>query len=112
MRTALAALVIGGSLVFGGGGSVNATPNNCQGWAIEGGYQGRVRDSVEMHLLGCDDGPLANARYRADQGYCAKIARQFARQGYRSWVVAKAVNVSTNDRCTVFEDGTYSDGAA
>lgn len=92
--------------------------NDCVGWATYLRKEGRVRDSVHMKMLGCDDGPRANAHYRADVGVCATEARKITRRDFspygnqytmfvsRPKTVAVLV-MAANPSCYVMEDGSY-----
>lgn len=82
--------------------------NDCAGWAQALGKEGRVGDSLTMHMLGCDDGPWRTTHYRAVQGTCAKVARQIARTGLWARPRTVAALVEQKAGCTVFEDGTYA----
>lgn len=87
-------------------------PNNCNGWARMNGKEGIVRDSITMHMLGCDD-KKSPTHYHATigterQNYCTKRARWYARWGWfgRPQTVARMV-MTDLPFCFVFEDGTY-----
>lgn len=82
--------------------------NDCRGWATALGKEGRVRDSLTMHLLGCDDGPWTTTHYRAVDYRCANVARQIARSGLWNRPRTVAALVEERAGCTVFEDGTYA----
>jgi hypothetical protein len=91
--------------------------NDCRGWAIALGKQDRVRDSLHMHLLGCDDGPWTTMQYRATGlgDGCTAKARAVVRGNpeyymYRPWTVARTV-VAAMPYCTVYEDGSYEDNS-
>lgn len=104
--------VIVGTLGYAALQSVGAegglVSNDCYGWAVALGKEGRVRDSLTMHLLGCDDGPWANKHYRAVDHPCANVARQIARSGLWARPRTVAALVEEKAGCTVFEDGTYA----
>lgn len=102
-------VLIGGlSLAVVVGEATQRYTNDCRGWAQMLGKEGRVHDSITMHLLGCDDGPYANAHYRADSGHCEAVARRIARQGYYAYPRTVAAMVEDEVGCTVFEDGSYA----
>lgn len=87
--------------------------NDCRGWAQMLGKEGRVRDSITMHYLGCDD-KASPTHYHATfdynrNDYCTKRARYYARWGY--FGMPKTVGAMVEKDlpfCTVFEDGSYS----
>lgn len=106
IKTLLVALMVGLSFV-GFVGHAHAA-NDCAGWATALGKEGRVRDSLTMHLLGCDDGPWTTTHYEPMRGTCAAVARRFARQGYYTRPRTVAALVEQTAGCTVFEDGTYA----
>jgi len=87
--------------------------NDCRGWAQMLGKEGKVRDSITMHYLGCDD-KASPTHYHATfdynrNDYCTKRARYYARWGY--FGMPKTVGAMVEKDlpfCTVFEDGSYS----
>lgn len=88
-------------------------PNTCAGWATTLHKQGTVRDSLTMHLLGCDDGPWRTTRYHAipsgtPANVCNARARHYARLGNiaHPWHIAARVAVDL-PQCHVYEDGSY-----
>lgn len=98
-------------------GKVEAHTNQCSQWATMIGKEGRVRDSLTMHYLGCDDGPWTTMHYEpnlAGEG-CTRLARAITRSApayyvYRPRTVAALVQQS-NPWCTVYEDGSYEDNS-
>ena len=101
-------LVGGLSIAVVVGQAAQRYPNTCQGWAQMLGKEGKVRDSITMHMLGCDDSPYANTHYRASGGKCEAVARKFARQGLYAYPRTVAAQVEETTGCTVFEDGAYA----
>lgn len=89
-------------------------PSTCRDFAVALNKEGRVRDSVHMHLIGCDD--VQSPTYyhatttpaNALANRCTTRARAYARAGYYAYpnTVARLVK---NDLpfCIVFEDGSY-----
>jgi len=87
--------------------------NDCKGWATILGKESKVRDSVTMHYLGCDD-RTSPTHYHATvdhnrNDFCTSRARWYARNGWISHprLIAQAV-VRDLPFCTSFEDGSYS----
>lgn len=125
MKTAAVLIAIAVALISGSGAradevasGISIMPDNhCSGWAVLTGKEGVVRDSASMHRLGCDDGPYANARYRADFGGegCSYTARAIVRSNpyyyaFRPRTVSNMV-IAKKPWCTVFEDGSYEDNS-
>jgi len=102
------AAILAFAFVFTYASIAESKGGTCATWASE---LGAGRDDYDLHLMGCD----ANVRgtYHAYSGYCAKLARSFARSGERGIAVAqltsaRAYRINGYDRCTIFEDGTYT----
>ena len=84
---------------------------NCASWATTLGKQGKVRDSLTMHYLGCDDGPYATRYYYPLPGYCNALARTVVRSAPAYYVrrphTVAALVVAQGPTCRAYEDGSY-----
>jgi len=109
------ALILFISMAFGMSQHVSAIgyTNDCKGWAQMLGKEGKVRDSITMKRLGCDD-KKSPTHYHATfdynrNDYCTKRARYYARWGYFGMPRTVGAMVEKDlPFCTVFEDGSYS----
>lgn len=118
-RGVLGGVLVGLAIMQGvlGTNEASAHTNQCSTWAYMIGKEGRVSDSLHMHFLGCDDGPLANAHYEPNlygEG-CTRLARAIVRSApayyvYRPHTVAVLVK-QARPWCTVYEDGSYEDNS-
>lgn len=119
----LVALVIGAVIAFVSPGSfanpvdgvqaqtvpvVAAGNDNCTRWAIELGIEGVVRDSLRMHLLGCDDGANRSKHYTRIDAFCASVQRSFVKTyGLRPYKIRDVIR-RDYPQITIYEDGTCS----
>lgn len=118
-RGILAGVLIGTAILRGvlGGEVAQAHTNQCSSWAYMIGKEGRVRDSIAMHYLGCDDGPYNTRHYDAEtygEG-CSELARAITRSA-PAYYTRRPVTVGllvkqAKPWCTVYEDGLYEDNS-
>ena len=100
------ALALAGSALISSGERASAySPYiQCEEQAIAIGAEGHARDSIRMHLLGCDD--TNGDRHYVPIGHspCANHMRDIAHKiGPRPYKVRQ---IATSERYTIYEDGT------